>query len=189
MKKSIEFVHGEVNDLKEENKIRKEKETLTNNRIDQLEELNATLKDRVIDLQARSMRDNLIFYNISEKKDENVKEIIHNMLEKQLGLEKAKENFKIDRAHRLGKNIRSSKPRAIVSKFNYYPDKEQILANARKLKGTGIAVSEQFPDEIMKVRKRLYPVLKKAKQEGRRTNFSMMINFMLNHKHQISSSL
>ncbi len=168
MKKSIEFVHGEVNDLKEENKIRKEKETLTDNRIDQLEELNATLKDRVIDLQARSMRDNLIFYNISEKKDENVKEIIHDMLEKQLGLEKAKENIKIDHAHRLGKNIRSSKPRAIVCKFNYYPDKEQILANARKLKGTGIAVSEQFPDEIMKVRKRLYPVLKKAKQEGRR---------------------
>ncbi len=105
MKKSIEFVHGEVNDLKEENKIRKEKETLTDNRIDQLEELNATLKDRVIDVQARSMRDNLIFYNISEKKDENVKEIIHDMLEKQLGLEKVKENIKIDRAHRLGKNI------------------------------------------------------------------------------------
>ena len=28
MKKSIKFFHGEVNDLKEENKIRKEKETL-----------------------------------------------------------------------------------------------------------------------------------------------------------------
>ena len=27
MKKSIEFVHGEVNDLKEENQIRKEKQT------------------------------------------------------------------------------------------------------------------------------------------------------------------
>ena len=51
MKKSIEFAHGEVNDLKEENKRRKEKETLTDKRIKQLEELNATLKDRVIDLQ------------------------------------------------------------------------------------------------------------------------------------------
>jgi archaellum component FlaC len=29
MKKSIEFVHGEVNDLKEENKIRKEKQTFS----------------------------------------------------------------------------------------------------------------------------------------------------------------
>ena len=116
------------------------------------------------------------------------------MLEKQLNLEKAKENIKTDRAHRLGKNIRSSKPRAIVCKFNY-PYKEQILANARKLKGTGIAVTEQFPDEIIKVRKRLYPVLKKAKQKGRRVKmvrdklFIDRINLMLNHKHQISNIL
>ena len=85
-----------------------------------------------------------------------------------MGLENAKENVKIDGVHGVGRNMRSSKARAIVCKFNYYPDKEQILANARKLKETGIGVSEQFPDEILKVRKRLYPTLKKAKQEGKR---------------------
>ena len=108
---------------------------ITDKRIETLEELNATLQSRVIDLQARSMRDDLIFYNISEKNDENAKEIIHDLLENKLGLENAKENVKIDRAHRLGRNMRSSRLRAIVCKFNYYPDEEQILANASKTEG------------------------------------------------------
>ena len=43
------------------------------------------------------------------------------VLENQFGLEKAKESIKIDRVHRLGIQI-------------YYPDKERILANARKRK-------------------------------------------------------
>ena len=115
-----------------------------------LEELNTTLRNRVIDLQARSMRDNLIFYNIKELKNENVTDVIHDVLENQLELENAKSLVQIDRAHRLGKqDPRSVRPRAIVCKLNYYPNKERILANARKLKGSGIAISEQFPEEIL----------------------------------------
>ena len=163
MKDSVEFVHAEVKDLKKENESRKAGEKIMDERVKKLEELNSTLRNRVIDLQARSMRDNLIFYN------ENVTDVIHNVLENQLELENAKSLVKIDRAHRLGKqDPRSARPRAIVCKLNYYPDKERILANARKLKGSGIAISEQFPEEILKVRKRLYPILKKAKQEKKR---------------------
>ncbi|CAB3998454.1 Hypothetical predicted protein, partial [Paramuricea clavata] len=104
-----------------------------------------------------------------ELKDENVTDIIHNVLENQLELENAKSSVKIDRAHRLGKqDPRSARPQAIVCKLNYYPDKERILATARKLKGSGIAISEQFPEEILEVRKRLYPILKKAKQDKKR---------------------
>jgi hypothetical protein len=44
----------------------------------------------------------------------------------------------------------------------------RILANARKLKGTGIAVSQQFPEEIVSVRKRLYQEMKKARDVGRK---------------------
>ena len=169
MKDSVEFVHAEVKDLKKENESRKAGEKIMDERVKKLEELNTTLRNRVIDLQARSMRDNLIFYNIKELKNENVTDVIHNVLENQLELENAKSLVKIDRTHRLGKqDPRAARPRAIVCKLNYYPDKERILANTRKLKGSGIAISEQFPEEILKVRKRLYPILKKAKQEKKR---------------------
>ena len=53
-------------------------------------------------------------------------------------------------------------------KFNYHQDREFVRQNARKLKGTNIGVSEQFPQEIETIRKSLYPELKKAKSEGKR---------------------
>jgi hypothetical protein len=72
--------------------------------------------------------------------------------------------LKIDRSQRLGKQrFGATKPRPIVAKFNYYPDRERVLQNARKLKGTKIGIGEQFPDEILKIRKELYPELKKAR--------------------------
>jgi hypothetical protein len=46
-----------------------------------------------------------------------------------------------------------------VAKCNYYQHREQA-----RLKATGIAISEQFPQEIARIRKSLYPELKKAKE-------------------------
>ena len=128
--------------------------------------MNSVLNNRVIDLQARSMRDNLLFYNVAENKEENTTEIVYNILESHFGLENSKE-IKIDRAHRMGRKIKG-KPRAIVAKFIYFSDKQRILMNAKKLKGTGIAISEQFPEEIVSIRKRLYPEVKKAGDAGKK---------------------
>ena len=113
------------------------------------------------------MRDNLIFYSIKENNEENTTEVIHNLLESHFGIENAKA-IKIDRSHRMGRKQQTTKPRAIVAKFNYFPDKQNILANAKKLKGSGLAVSEQFPEEILTMGKRLYPEMKKARDEGKR---------------------
>ena len=60
-KGSLEFVHKEVQDLKKENDNLKKSEGEFKERLQKLGEINITLKDRIIDLQARSMRDNLIF--------------------------------------------------------------------------------------------------------------------------------
>ena len=54
------------------------------------EKQNDLLNNRVIDLQARSMRDNLIFYNVEEKDEENTTAIIQDILESQLEIEDAK---------------------------------------------------------------------------------------------------
>ncbi|CAB3989434.1 Hypothetical predicted protein, partial [Paramuricea clavata] len=129
---SVEFVHTEVQDLKEQNKISKKTEEETKQRLEKLEQMNSVLNNHVIDLQARSMRYNLIFYNIKENKEENTTEIIHNLIESHFGIEDAK-MIKIDRSHRMGKQ-QGTKPQAIVAKFNYFPDKVRILANTRKLK-------------------------------------------------------
>ena len=53
-------------------------------------------------------------------------------------------------------------------KFNFYQDQENVRTHTRKLKGTNIGISEQYPKEIESIRKTLYPELKKAKAEGKR---------------------
>jgi septal ring factor EnvC (AmiA/AmiB activator) len=66
VKDSIEFAHAEVNDLKIENEERKKMDERTRQRLEKLENENTLLNKSLIDLQARSMRDNLIFYNIRD---------------------------------------------------------------------------------------------------------------------------
>ena len=74
--------------------------------------------------------------------------------------------IEIERAHRLGGKWDDGKPRPIAAKFLRYQDKEYIRKSAYLLKGTKIGIADQFPKEIAEARKKLYPVMKKAKNEG-----------------------
>lgn len=47
-------------------------------------------------------------------------------------------------------------------------DREFVRLNAKKLKGTNVGLSEQFPSEIEQTRKALCPELKKAKAAGKK---------------------
>ncbi len=120
VKESIEFAHAEIKDLKKESETRKQTDEATKQRIEKLEKENEILNRSVIDLKARSMRDNLLFYNIPESKDEDTTDIIHKLLEEKLQIEDSY-NIKIDRSHRLGREKQGvKKPRPIVAKFNFY---------------------------------------------------------------------
>jgi FtsZ-binding cell division protein ZapB len=59
IKKSLDYAHAEIEDLKlkNENKSMKLDQAKAAERIGNLERDNNTLRDKVIDLQARSMRD------------------------------------------------------------------------------------------------------------------------------------
>jgi hypothetical protein len=56
--------------------------------------------------------------------------------------------------------------RPIVAKFIRFKDKELIRKNSKKLKGTKIGISEQYPKEIAQERKKLYLIMKEARQNG-----------------------
>ena len=169
IKESLEYAHAEIADLKKENEYSKENQAQARERIEILERDNKTMRDKIIDIQARSMRDNLLFFNMPELEKENTTEMIHELLESKIGITDARNTVKIDRSHRIGrKRDGDRKPRPIVVKFNYHQDREFVRLNAKKLRGTRIGISEQFPEEIENIRKTLYPELKKAKLEGKR---------------------
>ena len=64
------------------------------------------MRNKIIDLQTRYMRDNLLFFNIPEHEKENTTEIIHDLLEQKIEIvqiEDARKHVKIDRSHRIGR--------------------------------------------------------------------------------------
>ena len=75
--------------------------------------------------------------------------------------------WKIENVHRFG-NPGPTGVKPIVAHFLYRKDLELILKHGYRLKGKFYSVNEQFPLEIEKRRKQLYPVLKQAKQEKKR---------------------
>jgi hypothetical protein len=82
------------------------------------------------------MRDNLLSHNIQESDKEDCTDIIFKLLEEKLEMPDARRDIKIDRAHRVGrKRDDRRKPRAIVAKFNFFPDLEKIRYNAKKIEG------------------------------------------------------
>ena len=66
-----------------------------------------------------------------------------------------------------------TKPRHIIAKFSFYQDKEYVMSKVKNLKGTGIGISNDYPKEIDVIHEKLYPVLKKAKQEKQSAFFKV----------------
>ena len=123
------------------------------------------LKAQVMDVQCRSMRDNLIFYRISEERGETDDDCVRKILqfcEERLEIENTKRDIKLHRAPRMGR-YSPSKVRPIVAKFAYYPDRELVRKSAGKLKDTDFGISQQFPKDIMDTRKKLVPIMKEAR--------------------------
>lgn len=125
---------------------------------------NEELQSSIIDLKSRSMRDNLIFSGIPETPNEDCEAVLHHFLENKLKID---EYISFERVHRMGKPDEfKTKPRNIIAKFSFFKDREFVRRRApQKLKNTNIWVNEQFPPEIEERRKKLYPVLRLARQK------------------------
>jgi len=124
------------------------------------------LQAEVTDLKCRSMRDNLLFFRIPEEQNEICENTILDFIVTKLHIENAKENIKIHRAHRVGA-FRQDKVRPIVAKFAFFPDKEKVRKAANQLKGTPFGIAEQYPPEVMEKRRKLVPIMKAARAEGK----------------------
>jgi FtsZ-binding cell division protein ZapB len=124
-RKSLDYAHEEIADLKNANKTMKVVQAKAAERIEKLERDNNTLRDKVVDIQARSKHENLLFFNMPESEGENTTEMIHHLLESKMEVEDARNKVKIDRSHRIGKKkTGNNRPRLIVVKFNYHQDRD-----------------------------------------------------------------
>ncbi|XP_061762391.1 aldo-keto reductase family 1 member A1-A isoform X2 [Nerophis ophidion] len=128
IRESLEFGQQQVVSLAKENAaLRESVKSLTNGVVNLTRE-NRCMKETMLDLQAKSTRDNLVFAGIPEKTEEDPEGTIKSFMEHQLKLPTDTiNNITFHRVHRLGaKKPENKRPRPIVAKFDHYKQKEQV---------------------------------------------------------------
>lgn len=118
------------------------------------------LKSAVLDLQCRSMKNNLVFTGLYECREENTEEVLRCFLFNELGIE---HRIEFGNVHRFSHKPRGKRP--IVARFIYHKDLQYLLENAYRLRNSRYGIRQQFPKEIEERRKQLYPIQKKAKHQ------------------------
>ncbi|XP_041379863.1 uncharacterized protein LOC121392881 [Gigantopelta aegis] len=162
---SQQFINTILEEDKSDIKDVKSDLSILRKSFDYMQVANNKLSEEIIDLQSRSMRDNLLFFNIAENEGENCTEVIKKVCVDNLDYQ---EPLEIDRAHRIGK-LSAGKQRPIVVKFRCYPQPDAVKKSSRKLKNTNFSIGEQFPKIVQERRKTLLPVFKEAMERGKKT--------------------
>ena len=122
----------------------------------------------IVDLQCRSMRDNLLFVGIHEPEyvendPEDVEKTLDSFLAQEMNIT---DKIPFHRVHRMGTYESDDSPRPIVAKFERFKDRELVRRAApQTLRGKPFGVREQIPKVIEDRRKQLYPIMKKARSK------------------------
>ena len=133
-----------------------------------------TLAYKSIDLEARSRRNNLLFWGLSENYNENCFSVIREFIKHQLGLDA--DNMYLARAHRLGpRRVGQRNPkRPIIVNFRDYCDTNIIMNHANRLRNTPFSIGYDLPKEIKEARKRLWEEVKRIKRTSPDVKFQIL---------------
>ena len=101
LKESFTFVNDTTDEIKVEQKKQGTSIKSIEERITRIEARNADLQRELVDMKSRSMRSNLVFYNLPEKEKDDPFAVLRELLGKTMAIDKCNQ-IEIERAHRLG---------------------------------------------------------------------------------------
>ena len=149
-----------------------------NKRISTIESVISSHEDRIrlleyksIDLEARSRRNNLLFYGLKENRLEDCKDIICQFVSVELNVSINEPD--ISRAHRVGRFDRR-RERPIIVAFESYLTTDSIIKQGFRLKDSVYSVSRDYPLEITRARRTLWPEYRRMKSEDPSARISMV---------------
>ena len=151
-------------------KDRKEKEKIINNlkqEVSILQNRVETLEKESDDHEQYSRRNCLLVHGIEEESNEDTDEVVVNMLKEKLNMEVSKKD--LDRSHRIGKS-NPRKKRPIIVKFVRYNDRQKAYSNKKRLKNSGISITESltaFRMEQLKLAREKYDFRNVWTQDGK----------------------
>lgn len=137
-------------------------------KIDYLEKTVTCQAERLIDLENRSRRNNLLVFGVEEQHKESEadlrKVVVNEIFGKRLGIEVKS----IERIHRIGRKD-AARCRPIIMKFYDSREKESVLHHCKKLKGSSISISNDYAQETVAVRKKLWESAAADRANGKKT--------------------
>lgn len=95
------------------------------------------------DLENRERRNNLVFYGLAEHITKETAAQSEELIISQCNAKLEVSSLTIERAHRLGKFC-EGKNRPIIVRFNSFKDRQAVLGKAFTLRGSNVAISEDF---------------------------------------------
>ena len=127
------------------------------------------LQASLTDLESYTRRDNLLIDGILESPNEDPRKKVLSVFADILKIPGAN-SIQLSRVHRLGTPNHlmphsSKRPRTIIIRFQFFPDREAVWKARFNLKGKGIYISEDFPNSVKQNRKVLVPCFKEAKKD------------------------
>ena len=163
-----------VDELEEENCDLKNTVRVLEGRLTRAERELSELQENLLKQQAKSMEDNLKFFNIPEERKEDCEVTLRKFLTDEMKINSADmDKIKFDRVHRVGGGG-SMRHRPIVAKFNPYLVKVIVLNHIPKLdKNKGYGINDQLPRELEERKKQLLPDYRKAKLNQQKVKWSM----------------
>ena len=177
LEKTINKLQNDVNSLFDETKSLKEKVGEIDNRMNfanaELEALKKKdkenedkikeLEDKLLYQEVYNRREYLHFFGILETDGvEITKDVMHKFFKDELEIDEAS-NVEFQRVHRIGKK-KVGEVRLVIARFLKYPDHEFIFRRMREFQEE-IDV-KVYAKEIRQRRKKQWPKLKKAREEG-----------------------
>ncbi|KAK3882340.1 hypothetical protein Pcinc_013271 [Petrolisthes cinctipes] len=133
--RSLEFSQAEIQDLKNEVKVLNKFTSESKSIIEGLQSRNIDMERRLNYQEDYSRRNNLRITGIAEQPGgetwEQTASTVSKILEKKLQLPAVN----IERAHRVGPAVPTG-PRTVVVRFDKFGEREAVLRNCRKLKGS-----------------------------------------------------
>ncbi|KAK3720039.1 hypothetical protein QZH41_004587 [Actinostola sp. cb2023] len=186
--KAVEFNNAEIETLKSDVQNLKEQHQNLNNHTRALERTISYTQEQIdkqtarnIKLEAYTRRSNLMLFGVKENqqqaRQENTLEALKETLVEELKIPKEKvDSFRFERVHRIPSrpNTNTDHRRPIIARFSFFQEKKEVFQYVKNIHhSSGISIADDFPREIIEIRKKLWPVLKAAKKEKKVAYFKV----------------
>lgn len=144
-------------------------------RVEKSEQSTLTCMNRVTDLERYGRRWNIKLHGIPEAAKENIREEVIRICQEVLPQDRDQLPAAIDIAHRVGsKRPNEPRPRAVIIRFVVRRYREAVWKAAKNnpfLRNHGLHFTEDLTKEDRESRQKLWPMIKKAREEGKSAYF------------------